>query len=218
MISIIIPTLNEAEALPATLAAVRAGTADAESEIIIVDGGSPDTTLELGRAGGCLGVLSSRAQRAVQMNEGAARARGDVFLFLHADTLLPSGALPAVAVACAEPGVVGGGFARRYASRSPWLRLTCWLAEVRNRWIGWHLGDQAIFVRREVFERLGGFREMETFEDVDFSRRLRRAGAVVTLRPPVVSSARRFAVRGPFWTSMRDVWLTWRYLYSGRQT
>ena len=212
MISVVIPTLNEAMNLPGTLTAVRGAADGVACEIIVVDGGSTDGTVGLAQAAGCLVVRSPRAGRAVQMNAGAVRARGDLFLFLHADTLLPCGALAAVVTACARPGVVGGGFVRRYASRSPWLWLTCRLASVRNRWVGWHLGDQAMFVRRGAFEGVGGFREMEMFEDVDFSRRLRRGGAVVTRRPAVGSSARRFERRGPFQTSVADLRLTLRYL------
>ena len=212
MVSIIIPTLDEAAHLPATLAAVRGAAGGVACEVIVADGGSTDGTVALARAAGCLVIRSPRAGRAVQMNAGAARARGDIFLFLHADTRLPLGALGMVVAACGRPGVVGGGFARRYASRSPWLSLTCRLAAVRNRWVGWHLGDQAMFVRRGAFEGIGGFRELDIFEDVDFSRRLRRTGVVVTLRPAVVSSARRFARRGPFWTSLADLRLTLRYL------
>ena len=212
MLSVIIPTLNEADALPRTLAAVkRAGAGGPPCEVIVADAGSADATLEVARTGGGVGVRSSRAQRAAQMNHGAAHARGEILLFLHADTLLPPGALGQVWEACARPGVVGGGFARRYDSPSRWLRLTCWLATWRNRWFGWHLGDQAIFVRRAVFKKLGGFRDFDVFEDVDFSRRLAREGRLVTLEPPVCSSARRFAEHGAFRRSLADAWLMWRY-------
>ena len=215
MISIIIPALNEASTLIETLAAVRAAAGSKAFEIIVADGGSTDETLELASARGCLCLRSLRAQRAAQVNLGAAQARGEILLILHADTLLPPGALAGVASACGQTDVVGGGFARRYASRSRWLGLTCRLADMRNRWIGWHLGDQAMFVRRTVFAQLGGFREMDIFEDVDFSRRLRHVGSVVTLHPPVISSARRFIKQGPFRTSMADMWLTARYLRGG---
>ncbi len=218
MISVIIPTLNEAAALPAVLRAVAEAADGIEYETIIADGGSTDVTLTLARATeNCRVVSSSRAGRAAQMNLGAAQARGEILLFLHADTLLPVGALAAVTVACARPGTVaGGGFARRYASPSRWLRLTCWLAGWRNRFFGWHLGDQAMFARRDAFLQLGGFREWDRFEDVDFSRRLARIGRVVTLRPPVVSSARRFQRRGPLRTTLADFGLTLRYLAAGK--
>ena len=213
MLSVIIPTLNEAASLSRTLDGVTdAATGGRHFEVIVVDAGSRDGTLDIARARGCLDFKAARAQRAAQMNEGAVRAQGDTLLFLHADTILPPGAFGRVLAACGQPGVAGGGFARRYDSPSRWLRLTCWLARWRNRWFGWHLGDQAIFVQRTVFERLGGFRDLDVFEDVDFSRRLARVGKLVTLDPPVLSSARRFAGQGAFRRSWADAWLTCRYL------
>ena len=211
MLSVVIPTLNEADALPRTLDALTRAAGEQAVEVIVVDAGSRDATPDVARARGCLVVRSPRAQRAAQMNAGAARARGEVLLFLHADTLLPPGACGQVSAACGRLGVVGGGFARRYDSPSRWLRFTCWLARWRNRWFGWHLGDQAVFVRRAVFERLGGFRGFDVFEDVDFSRRLAAEGRLVTLEPPVLSSARRFAGRGTFRRSLADAWLMCRY-------
>lgn len=213
MLSVVIPTLNEADSLPRTLDGVaRTAAGGRNFEVIVADAGSRDETLGTARAWGCHGFRASRAQRAAQMNEGAARARGEVLLFLHADTLLPADAVRQVLAACERPGFVGGGFARRYDSPSRWLRFTCWLAQWRNRWFGWHLGDQALFVRRTVFERLGGFRDLDVFEDVDFSRRLAGEGKIVTLNPPVLSSARRFAEHGTLHRSLADAWLMWRYL------
>jgi len=152
----------------------------------------------------------------MQMNLGASTAGGDTLLFLHADTQLAPGALRAIEVALEEPAVLGGGFARRYESPSLFLRLTCALAEARTRLSGWFLGDQAIFVRRATFTALGGFREWDIFEDLDFSRRVARSGRVVTLRPPVLSAARRFAARGAVRTTWRDLGLTARYLAEHR--
>lgn len=215
MISVIIPTLNEAGSLPATLYALERAAGEVRFEVIVADGGSADSTVELAAGAGCRLVRLTRPQRAAQMNIGAAQARGAILLFLHADTLLPAGGLASVQAGCARPDVVGGGFARHYDSPSHWLRFTCWLAGWRNRWFGWHLGDQAIFVRRVVFESLGGFRDLDVFEDVDLSRRLARTGCVVTLPQPVVSSARRFDRKGPFRTSLTDVGLTLRYLVGG---
>lgn len=210
MISIIIPTLNEAAQLPSALASLQGN--GPPREIIVVDAGSTDATPELARNAGVHLLMSPRPQRAAQLNLGAASARGDTLLFLHADTLLPAAALQRIATALEQPAVVGGGFARRFDSPSLFLRITCALAEVRTRALGWFLGDQAMFVRRSVFEALGGFREMDIFEDLDFSRRMGRQGRLVTLRPPVISAARRFEARGPLPTTWRDVRLTLRYL------
>ena len=146
------------------------------------------------------------------MNLGARHAHGRALLFLHADTRLPASALARIESALLNDRVVGGGFARRYDSNSWFLRTTCLLAGLRTRMIGWFLGDQAIFARRETFEKLGGFRDLELFEDLDFSMRMRQTGRVVTLSPPVISSSRRFIYRGPALTTLLDAWLTCRYL------
>ncbi len=207
-ISVIIPVANEAAALPDCLARI----AGAPNEIIVVDARSEDETAAVARRFDCRLLSFPERHRARQMNFGAAEARGSIFLFLHADTLLPEGALPKIVAECDRRGAVGGGFARRYRSRSLTLALTSRLAELRNRLFGWHLGDQAIFVRREVFQQLRGFLDLPIFEDLDFSRRLRAAGRTITLTPPVLSSARRFAAKGPLRTTLADVALTRRYL------
>ena len=113
-----------------------------------------------------------------------------------------------------EPDVVGGAFVRHYASPSKFLRATCLLARCRNHLIGWHLGDQAMFVRRSIFFQLGGFREVDQFEDLDFSRRLTSLGRIVTLHPGVTSSSRRFE-QGAVARTMRDFCLTIGYLLRG---
>jgi rSAM/selenodomain-associated transferase 2 len=210
MIAVIIPTLNEAELLPETLNCVRAN--DAACEMLVVDGGSTDGTIKLAEAGGARVIQSPTRQRAVQMNLGAQQARSDIFLFLHADTWMGPTALRQIEKALNQPGVVGGGFARRFQGPSPVLRVTCRIGEYRSRLFGWFFGDQGIFARRSAFERAGGFPEWPLFEDIDFCRRLARFGALTTLRPPVVSSSRRFDVRGSVLTTISDVWLTMRYL------
>ena len=213
LISVIIPAVNEAETLGATLTSVRAQTAPCE--IIVVDAQSTDETLALARRADARVVLSSRRQRAAQLNLGAQQARGGTLLFLHADTILPARSLDHIIDALQDRGIIGGAFTRRYASPSLTLRATCGLARLRNRTIGWHLGDQAMFVRRMAFFQLGGFRDADRFEDLDFSRRLRAFGRTVTLRPCVTSSARRFDRSGPARTTAHDLMLTIRYLITG---
>ncbi len=210
MVSLIIPTLNEAELLPHTLARVRAN--NAPLEILVVDGGSSDRTVTLAEAGGARVIHSPQCQRAFQMNLGAQYARGEAFLFLHADTWIGPNALSQIEDVLRDAQVVGGGFARRFRSRSPILRVTCMISHWRSRWFGWFYGDQGIFVRRVIFERVGGFRDLPLFEDVDFSREIARHGRVVTLRAEVISSGRRFAGRGALAATASDVWLTLRYL------
>ncbi len=207
-VSIIIPVANEAAALPGCLARVSGVL----NEVIVVDAASEDETPALAAAAGCCLISHPQPHRAQQMNAGAAQARGRILLFLHADTLLPNDALTPVIAALDRRGALGGAFSRRYQSRSLVLALTSRLATLRNRLWGWHLGDQAIFVRRDVFEQLGGYRDLPIFEDLDFSRRLGALGKTVTLTPPVSSSARRFAENGPLRTTWHDLLLTRRYL------
>jgi rSAM/selenodomain-associated transferase 2 len=213
LVSIIIPTLDEVHAICPTLAAIA--TNDTVHEVVVVDGGSSDGTADLAEQKGARLVRAKERNRAIQMNEGRRLATGEALLFLHADTLIARGALASITNTLRDRQVVGGAFARRYASKSLFLRTTCLLAELRGKVFGWFLGDQAIFVRAGVFDALGGYRELNVFEDLDFSRRMKRAGRVVTLQPPVMSSARRFSSRGPFRVTLSDLWLTCRYM-SGR--
>ena len=207
-ISVIIPVANEAAALPDCLARIERTS----SEIIVVDAGSEDASAAIAQAAGCTVLPAFQRQRAQQMNLGAARARGRILLFLHADTWLPPDAQAKITVAIDRQSALGGGFARRYRSRSPSLALTSRLAGLRTRFCGWHLGDQGIFVRRDIFERLHGYRDIPIFEDLDFSRRLRALGWTATLTPPVSSSARRFAERGPLHRTWHDLLLTRQFL------
>jgi uncharacterized protein len=207
-ISVVIPVANEASALPQCLERISG----APNEVLVIDAASEDATQAVATAAGCRLLLCRERHRARQMNLGAAEARGRILLFLHADTLLPRGALVKIIAAIDRSDVVGGAFSRRYRSRSPTLAITSRLAALRNRLFGWYLGDQAIFVRRNVFAELGGYRDIPIFEDLDFSRRLSAAGKTVTLTPPVYSSARRFARLGPLRTTWEDLILTGRYL------
>jgi rSAM/selenodomain-associated transferase 2 len=214
VISIIIPTLDEAHTICPTLASIA--TNETPHEVIVVDGGSSDGTAGLAERSGARLVGVTQRNRALQMNAGRRLAKGEVVLFLHADTLIAPVALLSITNALLDRQAAGGAFARRYASESLFLWTTCFLAELRGKAFGWFLGDQAIFVRAEVFDALGGFRALEVFEDLDFSRRMKRAGRVVLLRPPVVSSARRFSSRGPIRGTLTDLWLTCRYAFGKR--
>jgi len=209
VISIIIPVWNEVGHLPATLAAAHEpGLA---SEVIVVEAGTKENTGGVAPAVGWTLITSARRQRAAQMNLGASRSQGELLLFLHADTRLYPGALSKIQSAMADPGMAGGGFARRFASHSPWLGLTSRLADYRGRVFGWLFGDQAIFIRRTTFNRLGGYPDWDLFEDLELSRRMKRHGRVVLLEPPITSSARRFQARGPVLTTLRDLVLTLQY-------
>ena len=214
MISVIVPTWNEEKDLARTLAALTGSKA--VHEVVVVDSASEDQTRGIAEEFGATVCNSQQRQRAFQMNLGSMNARGDIYLFLHADTIVPEGGLDRIEAALEDGAIGGGAFARRFDSRSLSLRLTCFLAEIRNRTIGWHLGDQGIFVRAGLFKKIGGYKLIDRFEDLDFSRRLGRTSSLVTLRPPVVSSARRFEAGGPWRRTMRDFVLTMKYLQGSK--
>ena len=205
-LSIIVPTLDEAGLIAATLAAL-APLRVLGHEVLVVDGGSRDGTLALCRGRADAAFIAPRG-RARQMNAGAARARGDVLLFLHADTLLPVHADALVAEAL-QGDASWGRFDVRIAGRSPMFPVIAALMNRRSCWTGIATGDQAMFVRRDVFERLGGFADLALMEDVDLSRRLCAQGAPACLRERAVTSGRRWEARGVWRTIGLMWWLRW---------
>lgn len=208
----IIPTLNEEENLARVLEALTLGK-KGRHEVIVVDGGSADDTKSIAEERGAQVVICSPAGRARQMNLGAEKAKGEILFFLHGDTVVPDETLDLIVEAFDGNEVKGGGFIRKFDSDSSWLDWTCRLADWRSENWGMFLGDQGIFVRRDVFETMGGFEEsLQHCEDLHFSMKLREQGRVVALRPAVVSSARRFERLGPVRTTLRDGWWTVRHL------
>lgn len=199
-LSVIVPMLNEERTISRTLDALAAGAPGAE--IIVVDGGSSDRGCELARPR-CASLLSAPRGRARQMNAGAAAAHGDAIAFVHADTLVPLTFARDIAGALDNPAVVGGRFDVRLDDPAPILRLIGWLISARSRLSRTGTGDQALFVRREVFARLGGYREIDLCEDLDLARRLKRAGRVACLRSCVLTSARRWREGGVLATVLR---------------
>ena len=198
-VTCVVPVYNEIRVLPRLLPELR--RLQAEAEVVLVDGGSDDGSAEMLSQSGLRWLRSERG-RAAQMNAGAAAGTGDVILFLHADTRLPLDAARRALEAC-RGGANAGFFRGRLDSTRPLLRLVGWLMNWRSRLTRIATGDQALFVRREVFERTGGFPALPLFEDVELSARLRREGGVVALRESVVTSARRWERHGAWRTILR---------------
>ncbi|MCW5610282.1 MAG: TIGR04283 family arsenosugar biosynthesis glycosyltransferase [Rubrivivax sp.] len=203
-LAVVMPVLNEAAGIAATLAALAPLRARGV-QVVVADGGSGDGTPALATPRADRVITAPRG-RGLQMNAGAAAAAGaGVLLFLHADTLLPPDADRLVLDAVAR-GARWGRFDVRIAGR-PWmLRVVAALMNARSRWTGIATGDQAIFVERALFERLGGFPAQPLMEDVALSRRLRAVARPACLRARVVTSGRRWEQRGVW----RTIWLMWR--------
>ncbi len=191
MISVIIPTYNEETPIAGLVR--RLPAQPVEKEIIVADGSSTDGTLR--RLPGGVRVVVTERNRGRQLNSAARQARGGTLCFLHADAYVPEGALAAVERALDSPSVIGGTFSLAFDGPS----LAAWVLTRINRWrrrLGVFYGDQGVFVRREVFERLGGFREWPLMEDYEFGHRLVRAGRTVCLPETLRVSIRRWRPGG----------------------
>lgn len=202
-LSIIIPALNEAATIGATLAALQPLRA-AGCELIVVDGGSADGT-PLRAAAHVDVLLQATRGRARQMNAGARAAQGTVLWFLHADTLPPAQAGKLILDGLERSGRDWGRFDVRLSGAHPLLRVVERLMNLRSRLTGIATGDQGVFVRRDVFERLGGFPDIELMEDIALSRALKHLGPPLCLDTPLLSSSRRWERRG----IVRTILLMW---------
>lgn len=194
MLSIVIPTLNEEETISTALAALqplrRRGV-----EVIVVDGGSEDSTIRLASPL-CDQAIVARRGRASQMNAGAREANGDKLLFLHSDTVLPEDALEAIEQAFMAPGCVWGRFDVRIKSQLCLLTGVAFMINLRSRWTGIATGDQAIFVKRSAFEEIGGFATIALMEDIALSKSLKRLSPPACIRAKVTTSGRRWEKNG----------------------
>jgi rSAM/selenodomain-associated transferase 2 len=203
-LSIIMPVLDEGEGIGATLDAL-ANLRALGTEVIVVDGGSRDATIQRARLRADR-VISAPRGRALQMNAGAAKASGDVLLFLHADTRLPADADHVVLNGLERSGRAWGRFNVRIDGRSPLLLVVGWLMDIRSQLTGIATGDQAIFMRRDAFHEAGGFAEIPLMEDIALCKRLKRVSRPLCLSERVVTSGRRWDRNGVFPTIL----LMWR--------
>jgi len=202
-LSIIVPVLDEAPGIEAALAALATYRMRG-CELVVVDGGSRDETLALAKPLADR-VLTAPRGRALQMNAGAAVARGAVLLFLHADTKLPANADALISASLAQPGRVWGRFDIRF-DQGGVMPLIAVMMNLRSRLSAIATGDQAIFVTRTAFDAVGGFPAQPLMEDIAFSSRIRRVGRPAYIRARVTTSARRWQSQGV----LRTVFLMWR--------
>jgi rSAM/selenodomain-associated transferase 2 len=208
MLSIIIPCLNEAEGIAASLeqlAALRARGA----EVIVTDGGSGDETIERAAPYADRIIVAPRG-RAAQMNAGAQHARGEILLFVHADTLLPDAADGLLIDGLHRTRRSWGRFDVAIAGRHPLLGVISAAMNLRSRLTGIATGDQAIFVTRSLFAAVGGYADIPLMEDIDLARRLKGYGPPLCLRHRVLTSGRRWEAHGV----MRTIWLMWRLRFA----
>jgi rSAM/selenodomain-associated transferase 2 len=204
--SVIIPVRNDADALGRTLDHLETlvGT-DAVEVVVAASGDSAGT--ERAVAGRAQLLWPPGSTRSALMNAGAAAARGEIFFFLHADSLSPANAFALIEQALSSDDVVGGAFEHCFAEPGWSLRAITWINRIRYRLTHNYYGDQGIFVRAAVFRQMGGYEGLRLLEDLDFTQRLKRSGRSVLVRVPLLTSGRRFHARGPCRTFFFLVWL-----------
>ncbi len=211
-VAIVIPCLNEVEAVRSSLPLALAQVLAHCGEVIVSDGGSEDGTAEVARQLGARVVVGPPG-RGQQLNLGAAASEADILLFLHADTRLPENAIADIRQAVAD-GADGGAFQVRFDDPRATMRLGARLINLRTRWTRTPLGDQGQFVTRAAFDRLQGFRDWPILEDLDFARRLNRYGKLTVIQRKVTTGARRFNQRGVARTIATN-WLIWSLFFLG---
>lgn len=200
-ISVVIPTLNETLILEDNLRAISGLN---PHEIIVVDGGSADPTVSVASRLATL-VITSKSGRAHQMNTGAKKATGDLLLFMHADNKLNLESFKRMEKIMTTDGFVGGAFSLQIESEKASLKIISLLATWRAKYLNIVYGDQAIFVRNDIFQKMGGFSLLPICEDLDFFRRLGQQGKVVLLKEKTHTSARRWKAEGIFYTTLRNI-------------
>lgn len=210
LISVVIPTLDERDGLAATLDHVT--SLGGCWEVLVADNGSTDGTAELATShpSGVGVVVTPRGGRAAALNAAAKAARGDLLVFLHADSRLPADAHGSLVGAARDPAVPGGNFALRFDGDDRFSRALSVTYALQRR-LGFYYGDSSVWVRREAFHRLGGFRPMPIMDDYDFVRRLERLGRTACLPGPALTSSRRWRQLGVSRTVLS--WIVIRWLF-----
>lgn len=209
MVSIIIPTLDEATVIGRTLD--RLAESSGEFEVLVADGQSEDETLQVvrGRISKFphrLRIVSCPRQRALQLNLAAEQAAGEIILFLHADTEVPGNAISKLEQVMRRNSAPGGNFQIEFSGHSPITHLFTWIYRIR-RPLGIYYGDSGIFVRRETFARMGGFKPIPIMDDYEFVRRMERQGKTVCVQAPLLVSDRRWRVQGMVKTLASWIWI-----------
>lgn len=203
------PVLNEAATLRSTLTRMNLSV---NEELIIVDGGSNDNTISIAREF-TDSVFRTKSGRANVMNYGAKKAAGSILLFLHADCVLPSGGFEEIRKTLNNPDISAGAFFLEINHPKPVFRIIEFGSNLRSRATSLLYGDQGIFLRKEDFDRIGGFADIPLMEDIEISRRLKKMGKVVLVKPPVKASPRRWLEEGVLYTTLRDWSIAFLYTF-----
>lgn len=200
-VSIIVPTLNEAQGLNETLTQIQQLC---PHELVVSDGGSDDNTLKIAEKF-TEQVIKGPAGRALQMNAGARIATGDIFLFLHADSRIEPASYEKMLHSLKNSKNIGGAFSLCIDSDKWSLRLITRFANLRSKYLGMAYGDQAFFVRNPIFQQMNGFHKFPICEDLDFFKRLRKLGPVILLKEKAFTSPRRWMKEGIWFTTLRNI-------------
>ena len=206
-ISVIIPCLNEGEYIAKTLRQVN--SLSGNFEVIVVDGGSSDKTYQIAAEFEQVKIFSSPKGRSFQMNKGAEKATGEILLFLHADTFLPENAYNLISTSMCEKGAVAGSFKLRLDQRHWLMNFYCWLSKFNLSFFTY--GDHGIFIRKSIFEKIKGYKEIPFMEDVEILKRIKKEGRFKKLNSAVISSSRRFKKIGFFKQVLWDLVLVFLY-------
>jgi rSAM/selenodomain-associated transferase 2 len=207
MVSIIIPVLNEEKSISALLENLKGQ--DGDYEIIIADGGSTDNTLTKCISYRDIKIVTSEKGRALQMNKGASIALGTTLLFLHADTTLPGKGIQAIEKAMGDNKILGGSFYVKFDEQNRILNFLSRFTRINNRYLTW--GDQGIFIRKTIFDEIGGYKDIPVMEDLEIQKKLRRKGRFIKLPLAVTTSARRFIQNGIIRQQLLNILLVMAY-------